>query len=68
MDTAKIDVTYGTTPTGEIDREKIVDADKVYDCETVTDQNNTPVDKSKLPQNQPNSASFDPTPPAEPTA
>ena len=68
VDTAKIDVTYGTTPTGEIDREKIEDADKVYDCETVIDQNNNTVDKSKLPQNQPSSASFDPTPPAEPTA
>jgi Ca2+-binding RTX toxin-like protein len=43
-DTATIDVVYdGTTITA---------ADKVYNCETVKDQNGVVVDQSQLPQNQ----------------
>jgi Ca2+-binding RTX toxin-like protein len=68
-DEAKITVTYGTTSDGKIDRTKIEAADKVYDCELLTDQDGYTInDQSKLPQNQPTSASYDTTAPAEPTA
>ena len=59
-DTATITVNYsGST---------ITDADDVYDCEKIKDQNGKDVVQSKLPQYQPTSASYDTTPPAEPTA
>ena len=59
-DTAIITVIYsGST---------ITDADEVYDCEKIKDRNGKDVVQSKLPQYQPSSASYDTTPPAEPTA
>jgi Ca2+-binding RTX toxin-like protein len=50
-DTVKINVTYGKTSDGKIDKTlPIKDADKVYDCETIKDQDGDAVDESKLPQ------------------
>ena len=68
-DVASIDVSYSTGDDGKVDKSIVAkDADEVYDCETITDQDGDTVNKDLLPQYQPTSASYDTTPPAEPTA
>jgi len=66
-DIASINVIYSTRTDGKVDKTIVAkDADKVYDCETITDQDGDPVDKNLLPQYQPGTASYDTTEPAEP--